>query len=91
MKSPPVFTLSDEVIEIGDSYSYHGLVMNYYGSFAKAKSKLIEQARRALFPVYRRIKTQPNPVDLQLTLFDSLVEPILLYGSEVCGFENTIL
>jgi hypothetical protein len=44
MKNLPVFTLSDEVIEIGDSYSYHGLVMNYYGSFAKAKSKLIEQA-----------------------------------------------
>ena len=91
MKSPPVFTLSDEVIEIGDSYSYHGLVMNYNESFAKAKSKLIEQARRALFPVYRRIKNQPIPVDLQLILFDSLVEPILLYGSEVCGFENTIL
>ena len=91
MKSPPVFTLSDEVIEIGDSYSYHGLVMNYNGSFAKAKSKLIEQARRALFPVYRRIKNQPIPVDLQLILFDSLVEPILLYGSEVGGFESTIL
>ena len=91
MKSPPVFTLSDEVIEIGDSYSYHGLVMNYYGSFAKAKSKLIEQARRALFAAYRRIINQPIPVDLQLILFDSLVEPILLYGSEVCGFENTIL
>jgi hypothetical protein len=91
MKNPPVFTLNDEVIEIGDSYSYHGLVMNYNGSFAKAKSKLIEQARRALFAVYRRIKNQPIPVDLQLTLFDSLVEPILLYGSEVCGFENTIL
>jgi hypothetical protein len=56
---------------------------NYNGSFAKAKSKLIEQARRALFAVYRRIKNQPIPVDLQLTLFDSLVEPILSYGSEV--------
>jgi hypothetical protein len=89
MKNPPVFTLNDEVIEIGDSYSYHGLVMNYNGSFAKAKSKLIEQARRALFAVYRRIKNQPIPVDLQLTLFDCLVEPILLYGSEVWGFENT--
>ena len=55
----------------------------------KAKSKLIEQARRALFAVYRRIKKQPIPVDLQLKLFDSLVEPILLYGSEVWGFENT--
>jgi hypothetical protein len=28
------------------------------------------------------------PVDLQLKLFDSLVSPILLYASEVWGFEN---
>ena len=56
MKNPPVFTLSDEVIEIVDSYSYLGLGMNYNGSFVKARSKLIDQARRALFAVYRRIK-----------------------------------
>jgi len=91
MKNPPVFTLNDEVIEIVDSYSYLVLVMNYNGSFVKAKSKLIDQARRALFAVYRRIKNQPTPVDLQMKLFDSLVEPILLYGSEVWGFENTCL
>ena len=89
MKNPPVFTLSDEVIEIVDSYLYLGLIMNYNGSFVKAKTKLINQARRALFAVYRRIKNQPIPVDLQLKLFESLVEPILLYGSEVWGFENT--
>ena len=84
-----MFTLNDEVIEIVDSYSYLGLVMKYNGSFVKAMSKLIDQARRALFAVYRRIKNQPIPVDLQLKLFGSLVEPILLYESEVWGFENT--
>ena len=89
MENPPLFTLNDEVIEIVDSYSYLGLITNYNGSFVKTKSKLIEQARRALFAVHRRIKNQPIPVDLQLTLFDSLVGPILLYGSEVWGFENT--
>ena len=52
--------------------------MNYNGSFVNAKSKLIDQARRALFAVYRRIKHQPIPIDLQLKLFDSLVGPILL-------------
>ena len=80
-----MFTLSNEVIEIVDSYSYLGLVMNHNGSFVKAKSKLMDQARRALFAVYRRIKHQPIPIDLQLKLFDSLVGPILLYGSEVWG------
>ena len=52
-----MFTLSDEVIEIVDSYSYFGLAMNYNGSFVKARSKLIDQARRALFAVYKGIKT----------------------------------
>ena len=90
MKNPPVVTLNDEVIEIVDSYSYLRLVMKYNGSFVKAKSKLIDQARRALFVViYRHIKIQRISVDLQLKLFDSLVEPILLYGSEVWRFENT--
>ena len=28
------------------------------------------------------------PVNIQLKLFDSLVEPILLYGSEIWGYEN---
>jgi hypothetical protein len=56
MKNPPVFTLSNEVIEIVDSYLYLVLIMNYNGSFVKARSKLIDQARRALFVVYRRIK-----------------------------------
>ena len=58
------------------------------GSFVKARSKLINQTRRALFAVYRRIKNQLIPLDLQRKLFDSLVEPIFLYGSEVWGFEN---
>ena len=28
------------------------------------------------------------PIDIQLQLFDSIVSPILLYASEVSGFEN---
>jgi hypothetical protein len=49
----------------------------------------MDQARRALFAVYRRIKHQPIPIDLQLKLFDSLVGPILLYDLRFGGFENT--
>lgn len=28
------------------------------------------------------------PIDLQIELFDEMVKPILLYGSEVWGFGN---
>jgi hypothetical protein len=66
------------------------VVFNYNGNFGKAREKLVNQARRSLFSIYKRISNQPIPVDLQLKLFDSIEEPILLYGSEVWGFENNI-
>ena len=50
----------------------------------------MNEARRSLFAMYKRIKNQSISIELQLRLFDSIVEPILLYGSEVWGFENTI-
>ena len=50
----------------------------------------MNEARRSFFSIYTRIRNQPIPIDLQLKLFDSIVEPILLYGLEVWGFENTI-
>jgi len=40
--------------------------------------------------LYKRIRNQPIPIDLQLKLFESIVEHILLYGSEVWGSENII-
>ena len=42
-----------------------------------------------MFSVLRKSRKLHLPVDLQLQLFDSMVMPILLYGSEVTGFENT--
>lgn len=38
--------------------------------------------------MYRKIKYITFPVDLQLHLFDTLIISILLYSSEVWGFEN---
>jgi hypothetical protein len=46
------------------------------------------QAHKALFAVYRKNRNISIHVDLQLKLLDSLVSPILLYASEVWGFEN---
>jgi len=35
--------------------------------------------------VYKLIRKEALPVDIQLLLFDSMIEPILIYGSEVWG------
>jgi len=38
--------------------------------------------------VYKLVRKEALPVDIQLLLFDSMIEPILIYGSEVWGYEN---
>lgn len=63
-----------------EEFSYLGVVFNYNGKFTKAKSRLVEQARKGMFAVIN--------ISLQLHLFDTMITPILLYGSEVWGFEN---
>ena len=64
------------------------MFFNYNGNFCTARKKITEQAQKALSALYRKIKNISIPVDLQLKLFDILVSPILLYASEVWGFEN---
>ena len=59
------------------------LFFYYNGSFVHTKKKLVEQAQKALYAVYHKIRNMQLPIDLQLNIFDSLVAPILLYGSEV--------
>ncbi len=64
-----------------------GFYFNYNGSYVVANSKLMDQARRTLFAA-RTNKNKSIPVELHIKLCDSIFEPILLYGSEVWGFEN---
>ena len=42
-----------------------------------------------MFSVLSKSRKFQLPIDLQLQLFDSMVVPILLDGSEVTGFENS--
>lgn len=82
------FTFGDERLEIEDDFVYLGINFDYKGQFFKARSRLIEQARKASFTVIRKIRKLGLPCDVQLKLFDAMIAPILLYGSEVWGCEN---
>lgn len=87
-RQSPIFMINNQPIDVKDSYTYLGIIFNYNGSFCNARKKLIEQAQKSLYALYRKIKNLNIPIDLQLKLFDSLVVPILLYGCEIWGFEN---
>jgi hypothetical protein len=79
-------------LEYTDCFSYLGVIFYYNGSFVHTKKKLVEQAQKALYAVYYKIRNLQLPIDLQLKIFDSLVAPILLYGSSRYGsIQNSCL
>ena len=57
-------------------------------SFLKSRTHATGQARKALHLLYKRIRKFNLPIDLQLKLFDHTILPILIYRSEIWGFEN---
>ena len=82
------FTFKGNELQITDSYLYLGLLFNYNCKFSLSKKKLIEQAQKAMYALYFRIRNVIIPIDLQLKLFDCLISPILLYGAEIWSYEN---
>ena len=52
------------------------------------KKRLIDQANKALYALYCKLRNLTIPIDLQLKLFNSLIAPILVYSCEIWGFEN---
>ena len=88
VKQDIYFTIQGQVLDIVDTYSYLGVIFKYNGTFLETRKKLLEQAEKALFPIYKLIRNESLSVDIQLKLFDSMIEPILLYGAEIWGYEN---
>ena len=50
------FTLQGVRLEIVDDDSYLGICFKYNGNFAKAKQHLVDQAQKALFSIYQKIR-----------------------------------
>ena len=82
------FILQDKQLEVVEKFSYLGIIFKYNGTFFDTKKKLVDQGQRSLHFIYKTIRNESIPVDLQLKNVDSMIEPILLYGSEVWGYEN---
>jgi hypothetical protein len=80
------FAFNNQPLENVKEYKYLGLVFTCSGSFNSAKDELKKIALKAL----HRLKTDMGKffrtdVDLTIKLFNTLIKPILLYGSEVWG------
>ena len=62
--------------------------MSRIGTYLYAKKHIAEQANKAMFSLFRKIRTLELPYDLQIEIFNITIKPILLYGCELCGFSN---
>ena len=70
-------------IESVSSFNYLGMIINANGSLHNSVENLSCKAQRAVYALTNRF-----PIQAALKLFDSIVTPILLYGSEIWGTYN---
>ncbi len=77
---------NEQDIEVVKEYTYLGIKISNSGSFTKAIKALHNSALRAYFSIksicYQNAYCKPRTM---VKLFDSMVKPILLYGSEIWG------
>lgn len=82
------FLIGNREIEIVKQYKYLGVYFSKSGSFLATRKYLCEQATKAMYGVLKKCRENNLSIDCQMDMFDKIVMPILLYGSEVWGFEN---
>ena len=85
------FTLDGRELEIVNIYKYLGTYFNRSGSFLTTRKHLAQQARKALFLIYKRVNNLNLPIDLIFKLFDHTIMPIMTYSAEVWGYEDNLI
>ena len=74
----------NEQIESTDSYTYLGVTFEKSGSFNQATQNLKHKALKATFKMLSLLSTTTHiNVKLLTKMFDSMIKPIVTYGSEV--------
>ena len=78
------FFQNNSQIEIVERYKYLGIVFYFNGNLKHAADYLYNKALKAFFSVKSKFNNfQEVPLKTCLKLFDSLLKPILTYGSEI--------
>jgi hypothetical protein len=81
---PTAFTYKGRNLEQVTRYCYLGIEFSETGDFRNAKIELYKKGLKALFKLKKMLNPMPN-VKTALHLFDHLIKPIVLYGSEIWG------
>ena len=83
------FKCGDKDIEYTSSYKYIGLWLHEHLNLNKTVSELSKSASRALSALYTKcLRAGGMTIDVFEKLYESLVEPVLFYGSGIWGISD---
>ena len=85
----PMYKYGSSTIAVVSEYVYLGVTMMYSNKYAKTMEKQMDQDRKAKFSLLINARKLCLPIDIQCDMFEKVVYPILLYGSEVWAFSYT--
>jgi hypothetical protein len=78
------FTFNNSLLEKVNEYKYLGLIFNSNGKLNNASQNLAQKGRKAYFGFRSKIQFGNNlSVKNWLNLYDSIISPIMTYGSEI--------
>jgi hypothetical protein len=84
-KERNIFKINKRILEIVTSYTYLGITFHKSGSFNPAIKELACKAKKAYFSLSKTILSEPCSPKVGMHIFDTMIKPICMYGSEVWG------
>ena len=82
------FKMNNMELEIVSEFIYLGTMFQRTVSFKKNKINLTEKASKAMYDILNKGRVHNLSVSCQLDLFDTIIIPMLTYGSEIWGYVN---
>ena len=76
------FTIKGTQLEVVSKYTYLGVDIPTSGSFSTSIAELTNKAKKAMMPLFNTIMKFNIPFGKALKLFQTYIEPILLYNAE---------
>ena len=77
------FLINNVEVKNTTKYRHLGLNINAAGSLSPTLVKGCEKGRKAIFALNHRSSIKKLPIEIALELFDSYINPILLYGLDI--------
>ncbi len=91
IRNIPIIKFGSTPLEVVFDYVYLGCTFNYNSTCIKAIKRQHDVASRATFLILSKSRKLQLDIDTQLHLFNTMVVPIMMYGTEVWGYNNSKL